>query len=131
MNLGGKLFAWGCVFYFVVAAVYAYMSKDPVGTTVLTLTGGLAFLIAFYVLFTSKRVGPLPEDNPSADISDADEEYGFFSPHSWWPLLIGLGTAIFIIGFIFAAWLAVLGVVALLFAVAGLLFEYYRGEFAQ
>lgn len=131
MNLGGKLFAWGCAFYLLVAAVYGYMSKDPIGTTALALTGGLAFLIAFYVLFTSKRLGPLPEDNPMADISDADSEYGFFSPHSWWPLVIGAGTSVFIVGFIFAAWLAVLGVLALMFGVAGLVFEYYRGEFAQ
>lgn len=131
MNLGGKLFAWGCVFYFVVAAVYGYMSKDPVGTTALALTGGLAFLIAFYVLFTAKRIGPLPEDNPAAEISDADQEYGFFSPHSWWPLMVGVGTTVFVVGFIFTAWVAVLGAMALVFSVAGYTFEYYRGVHAQ
>lgn len=131
MNIGGKVFAAGCVFYLLVASVYAYMTKDPIGITVLALTGGLAFLVAFYMLFTAKRVGALPEDNPEANIADADVEYGFFSPHSWWPLVIGAGTAIFIMGFIFAVWLALIGVMVLLFGVAGLVFEYYRGEFAS
>ncbi|MEI6404255.1 MAG: cytochrome c oxidase subunit 4 [Actinomycetes bacterium] len=131
MNLGGRLFAYGCVFYFVVAGIYGYMSNDPVGTTALALTGGLAFLVAFYVLFTSKRVGPLPEDNENAEISDADTEYGFFSPHSWWPLVIGVSTMLFVLGFVFAAWLALLGVIALLFGVFGLVYEYYRGDFAN
>jgi hypothetical protein len=131
MRLGGILFAYGCAFYFIVAGVYAYMSHDPVGTTVIALTGGLAFLVAFYVLFTAKRVGDLPEDNPNANISDADAEYGFFSPHSWWPLVIGVGVSIFILGFVFAVWLAIIGVMALMFGVGGLVFEYYRGEFAN
>jgi len=83
MNVGGKLFAYGTVLYFGIGIVYWFMSGDVVGTSLLALTGGLAFLIAFYVLFTSKRVGTLPEDVETALISDADTDYGFFSPHSW------------------------------------------------
>ena len=131
MNIGGKLFAGWAVLYFVIAGVYAYMSHDPVGTTVIALTGGLAFLIAFYVLFTSKRLGTLPEDVEDANIEDADSQYGFFSPHSWWPLAIGVAVTLFVLGFIFANWLLVLGVGALMGAVFGLLFEYYQGEFVQ
>jgi hypothetical protein len=131
MNFGGKLFAYGCAFYFIVAAAYGFITHDPIGTTVISLTGGLAFLIAFYVLITAKRVGPLPEDNPDAVTADADEEYGFFSPHSWWPLVIGASTSLFVVGFIFTAWLAVLGALALIYSVAGFTFEYYRGAYAQ
>ena len=35
------------------------------------------------------------------------------------------------LGFIFAVWLAVLGVMVLLVAVIGWVFEYYRGAFAR
>ena len=42
-----------------------------------------------------------------------------------------MATWIFILGTVFARWLMVLGVIALLAAVAGLLFEYYRGEFVK
>jgi hypothetical protein len=131
MNIGGKLFAAGTALYFLLGAVYWFMSGDVVGTSLFTLTGGLAFLVAFYVLFTSKRVGPLPEDNEYALISDADTEYGFFSPHSWWPFAIGAGTFIFVLGFVFARWMMVVGLFALMMAIYGLIFEYYRGEFAK
>jgi len=100
MNVGGKLFAYGTVLYFGIGIVYWFMSGDVVGTSLLALTGGLAFLIAFYVLFTSKRVGTLPEDVETALISDADTDYGFFSPHSWWPFAIGASTFVFVLGFI-------------------------------
>lgn len=131
MKIGGLLFAWGTAFYAIVTVVYWFMSGDPIGTTALALTGALAFLIGFYTIFTSNRVGPLPEDNEIAEISDADSNYGFFSPHSWWPFAIGLSTFTVVLGVIFARWMAVLGVVAILYAVFGLLFEYYRGEFAD
>jgi hypothetical protein len=107
------------------------MSGDVVGTTALALTGGLAFLISFYVLFTAKRVGPLPEDNELALISDIDPDYGFFSPYSWWPFAIGLAVAIFVLGFVFARWMMVFGLFAIMMAIYGLIFEYYRGEFVK
>ena len=131
MEIGGKLFAYACILYFGIAAVYGFMSHDPIGTTAIAMSGGLAFLIAFYALFTSKRVGDLPEDNENARIEDADTDYGFFSPHSIWPLALGFSAFMFIMGFVFANWLAVLGLIALLFSVFGLIFEYYRGDFAS
>jgi hypothetical protein len=131
MNIGGKLFAYGTGLYFLLGAVYWFMSGDVIGTSLLALTGGLAFLVSFYVLFTSKRVGPLPEDNEYALISDSDAEYGFFSPHSWWPFAIGASTFIFVLGFVFARWMMVVGLFALMMAIYGLVFEYYRGEFAK
>lgn len=131
MEIGGRLFAFGTALYLGIGMVYWFMSGDVIGTSLLALTGGLAFLIAFYVLFTSKRVGALPEDNEYALISDADSEYGFFSPHSWWPFAIGAATFVFVLGFVFARWMMVLGLVALMMAIYGLVFEYYRGQFAK
>jgi hypothetical protein len=131
MIIGGKLFAIGTVLYVGLGIVYWFMSGDVVGTSLLALTGGLAFLIAFYVLFTAKRVGALPEDNEIALISDADAEYGFFSPHSWWPFAIGASTFVFVLGFVFAQWMMVLGLFTLMMSVYGLLFEYYRGDFVK
>lgn len=131
MNIGGKLFALGSALYLLLGTVYWFVSGDVIGTSLLALTGGLAFLIAFYVLFTSKRVGALPEDNEYALISDADTDYGFFSPHSWWPFAIGTATFIFVLGFVFARWMMVFGLAALMMAIYGLVFEYYRGQFVK
>ena len=95
------------------------------------MSAGLAFLVGFYVLITSKRVFPRPEDRASAEIDEADPEYGFFSPHSWWPLPVAFSAMVVALGLVFAVWLVVLGVTMLLLSLVGWLFEYYRGEFAQ
>lgn len=131
MKIEGLLFALGSAFYLAIAAIYWYFSRDVIGTTALTLTGALAFLVAFYVLYTSKRVYPRPEDRLNGDIEEADPEYGFFSPHSWWPLAIGLSAAIIGVGLIFAVWIIVFGVFLLFMSLFGWMFEYYRGEFAH
>jgi hypothetical protein len=131
MKVGGRIFAIGAIFFILVAGIYWYTSRDPIGTTALALCGGLAFLVAFYVLYTAKRVSPMPEDRMDAEIDEADPEYGFYSPHSWWPLFLGFATFVVVLGLIFAVWLIVLGVTFLLLALIGWMFEYYRGDFAQ
>jgi hypothetical protein len=131
VRIEGGLFGLGFVFYSLLAGVYWYFSRDEIGTTALALTGGMAFLVSFYALYTSKRVYPRPEDRLDAEIDEADPEYGFYSPHSWWPLAVAVSTVIVVLGLIFAVWLIVLGVAALVLGLVGLLFEYYRGEFAH
>jgi uncharacterized membrane protein HdeD (DUF308 family) len=131
VKVEGALFGMGFIFYAFLAGIYWYFSRDEVGTTALALTGALAFLISFYALYTSKRVYPRPEDRLDAQVDEADPEYGFYSPHSWWPLAVGVSVLTLVFGLIFAVWLIVLGVAALMFAVIGWLFEYYRGEFAH
>lgn len=130
MKIEGRIFALGAVFFVLVAAIYWYVARDPIGTTALALCGGLAFLVGFYVLYTAKRVYPRPEDREDGEIDEADPEYGFYSPHSWWPLVMGFATFLVVLGLIFAVWLVVLGVLALAIALVGWLFEYYRGDFA-
>ena len=131
MKVEGLLFAAGACFYAVVAAVYWYFSRDEIGTTGLVMTGALAFLVAFYTLYTSRRVFPRPEDRDDARIDEADPEYGFYSPHSWWPLPVGFATMLIALGLIFAVWLVIFGVLVLLIGLVGWLFEYYRGAFAR
>jgi hypothetical protein len=131
VKIEGLLFALGSAFYLAIAAIYWYFSRDVIGTTALALTGALAFLVAFYVLYTAKRVYPRPEDRLNGDIEEADPEYGFFSPHSWWPLAIGISAAIIGVGLIFAVWIIVFGVFLLFMSLFGWMFEYYRGEFAH
>lgn len=131
MRIEGLLFAIGAVFYSIIAVIYWYFSRDQIGTTALALTGALAFLVAFYSLYTAKRVYPRPEDRLDAEVEEADPEYGFFSPNSWWPLVLGFSTMVIAFGLIFAVWLIVLGVFILFTALIGWMFEYYRGAFAH
>ena len=46
MKVEGWTFILGFVFYLVVGGAYWYFSGDIVGTTLLALTGALAFLVA-------------------------------------------------------------------------------------
>lgn len=131
MRIEGGLFGLGALFFIPIAAIYWYFSRDEIGTTALALTGALAFLVAFYVLYTAKRVYPRPEDRMDAEVDEADPEYGFFSPYSWWPLMVGFGAFLIALGLIFAVWLIVLGFSVLVLALVGWLFEYYRGSFAR
>lgn len=131
MRLEAFFFGLGFLFFAAVSGIYWYFSRDEVGTTALALTGALAFLVAFYLWYTSKRVYPRPEDRADAEVDEADPEYGFFSPHSWWPLPVAAGGAVIALGLIFAVWLLIVGVFILLIGLVGWLFEYYRGEFAH
>jgi hypothetical protein len=127
MKIEGWLFAAAAGFYAVIAVVYWFLSYEVIGTTVLALSAGLAFLIGFYVLFTGRRVGARPEDRLDAEQHEAEVDYGFFPPHSWWPLPVALSAAVVALGLIVVPWLLVLGVVALVLSVIGMVFEYYTG----
>ena len=79
--------------------------------------GGLGFLVAFYLLFTAKRVEPLPEDDDEGDIAEGAGVQGFYSPHSWWPLPVALGAATIGIGLVYVMWwMIILGVVVTMVA---------------
>ncbi|MFZ9701828.1 MAG: cytochrome c oxidase subunit 4 [Candidatus Nanopelagicales bacterium] len=128
MKPGGWLFFWGAVFYFVVGGIYFAFTKEPVGTTALVLTGGLAILTAFFLIFTANRIGYQPEDNETAEQNEAPADYGFYSPHSWWPMIVAASAAFTFVGFIFAAWIFLMGLGFVLFSVSGWLFEYWKFE---
>jgi hypothetical protein len=128
MKVEGWLFAGMAIFYAIVTVAYWFIAGEIVGTVALTLTGFMAIIIGFYALFTGRRVGARPEDLPFAEIEDADPDYGFFSPHSWWPLPVAASAAFIGLGLIFAWWMVLLGIFALLASLIGLVFEYYRGE---
>ena len=92
------------------------------------MSGLLLFMCATYFWFISRRIDPRPEDRPDGEIADAAGEVGFFSPGSYWP--VGLAGAATVTGIGLALvqiWLTLVGAVLLLFAIGGLLFEYYGG----
>jgi hypothetical protein len=79
---------------------------------------------------TGRRTGSRPEDRPDADIVEAAGEYGFFSPHSWWPLFTAASVALSALGIVFAWWLAIVGLMCVVITALGFVLEYYRGVHA-
>lgn len=131
MKIEGWLFAAGAIFFGLVSVIYLWLSQDLVGFVFLLFTAFLALIAGFYMLYTAKRVYPRPEDRRNATIDEADPDYGFFSPHSWWPLAVGFAAFVITLGFIFAAWMFAFGVILMMIAVSGWLFEYYYGDHAH
>src|SRR5215470_7940629 len=124
MRVEGWLFL-GCAIFFGVADIFYWsLSHDPTGGTALALAVCLAFLTGFYVLFTGRRLPERPEDTPQGEVDEGVGELGFFSPHSWWPLFLGLAAATAAIGVAIGWWLFLMGLLATLFAAIGFVFEY-------
>jgi protein-S-isoprenylcysteine O-methyltransferase Ste14 len=131
MKFEGGLFIGCAIFFGVVDVIYWFLSKEVTGTTALALAVALAFLTGFYLLFTGRRLPPRPEDNVDGEIEEGTGELGFFSPHSWWPLYVGLAAAISAFGVAIGWWLFLIGLLALFLTVIGFVFEYYRGVWAH
>ena len=131
MKFEGSLFIGCAIFFGAADIVYWYFSKDPTGTTALALSVALAFLTGFYLLFTGRRLPERPEDNPEGDIEEGTGELGFFSPHSWWPLYVGLAAALAALGVAIGWWLFLIGLLAIFLTTIGFVFEYYRGNYAH
>jgi protein-S-isoprenylcysteine O-methyltransferase Ste14 len=131
MKFEGSLFVGCAIFFGAADIVYWYFSKDPTGTVALALAVGLAFLTGFYLLFTGRRLPERPEDNPDGEIEEGTGELGFFSPHSWWPLYVGLACALAAFGVAVGWWLFLIGLLAIFLTTIGFVFEYYRGIYAH
>ncbi|CCG03017.1 cytochrome c oxidase subunit 4 [Blastococcus saxobsidens] len=132
MKVEALIFNLIAVFCFVSAVVYGFWSMEPIGTTALALSGGLTLLIGGFFWFVSRRIDARPEDRKDAEIADGAGELGFFSPASYWPFGLALSVALTGLGVAFwYYWLLLMGAVAVVITVGGLLFEYYVGQNAQ
>ncbi|MFG3493727.1 cytochrome c oxidase subunit 4 [Streptomyces sp. NPDC047928] len=128
MKIQGKLFIWLSFFILAMAIVYGLWSKEPVGTTALFMAFGLAIMVGYYLAFTARRVDAMAQDDKEADVADEAGELGFFSPHSWQPLALGIGGAFAFLGVALGWWLLFFSLPLILIGVWGWVFEYYRGE---
>ena len=133
MKVETKLFAYIAPFFVAVGVVYGYLVEwmEPVGFLALFLTGAMSAMIAFYIGFTGRRVGPRPEDRLDAEIHEGSGEQGFFSPWSWWPLLLGLAAAGGFLGLAVGWWVLYISAGMALIALVGWVFEYSRGAHAH
>jgi len=138
MRTEARLFLTIAVFCWVVAVGYAIWTGqpnsfthgevEPVGVAALILSGGLFGIGGSFFQFVARRIDARPEDRPDAEIAEAAGELGFFSPGSYWPVAIAGAATVTGFGLaFFQVWLVIVGVLGILFTVAGLLFEYYIG----
>lgn len=128
------------VFFALLAAVYVVWSLlDPlqdsiewVGTFGIALSGVLVAFVAFYLDKVHKaQGGELPEDLLDANIDDGDPELGFFSPWSWWPIMLAASAALLFLGLAVGFWISYIAVGVGVISLVGWIYEYYRGLFAR
>jgi hypothetical protein len=131
MKIEAMIFAIVTVFFAIVTPVYWFLSKDPAGTTTLTVTFGFGGMIAFYFMLVSRRIRPRPEDRSDAEIQDFAGEYGFYAPNSWWPLAAATAVGVVFIGLVFAWFVFIIGIALAAVAAIGWIFEYYRGDYSH
>src|SRR3972149_1699256 len=119
-------FVLASIVYGGVPAVFQYGGIEWAGTTALVLTTGLSLITGTFFRFVARRLDTRPEDYEDAEIADGAGELGFYSPHSWWPLLIALSASVTAVGMaLWLPWLIVAGVVFVLATVSGLGVGYY------
>ncbi|MGC5018203.1 cytochrome c oxidase subunit 4 [Micromonospora sp. DT47] len=121
-------------FLFGVAVLYGAWTHGEsgqvewVGTLALLLSFLLCSMCGGFFWFVSRRIDLRPEDRADGEIADGAGEIGFFSPGSYWPFGLALAAAVAGLGLVFwQFWLLGLGLVTVIFAACGLLFEYYTG----
>lgn len=115
-----------------IADSHVPVGPEWAGTIALGLTAILGAFIAFYLGRVRKEQnGELPEDRLDANIDDGDPELGFFSPWSWWPILLAGAAALAFLGLAIGPWITFIAVPLALICLVGWVYEYYRGNFAR
>ena len=132
MKFGWKFFLGIAAFYAIVDLIYFKLSGEIVGSLAILLSTLLALLLGFYFFVIDRRTdGFLPEDNLEGEIADRAGELGFFSPHSWWPLLVGFFMTLAGLGVLLGWWLTIMAVAGLLISIYGFVMEYQRDKSAH
>jgi hypothetical protein len=150
MTANVKLFWILSGFFFLAAIVYTvwnlFSFRDAptystgvagspvewVGTIGLVLTALLGALIAFYIGRVHRaQGGVLPEDRVDANVDDGDAEQGFFSPWSWWPVVLAAAAALLFLGVAIGPWIAAIAAPIGIIALIGWTYEYFRRYFAH
>jgi membrane protein implicated in regulation of membrane protease activity len=140
MKANVNLFWILAVFFAIVDVTYIVWSlNDPfhgtiewAGATALTLSVLLALFLGFYLNRVHRHQGgELPEDILSANIDDGDPELGFYSPWSWWPIMLAASAALLFLGLAVGVWICVVAVGVGVISLVGWTYEYYRGMFAR
>lgn len=128
-----RLFGILFIFFIVIAPIYGTVThwQELTGPIALFLTSMLVALVTFYLWQTGRKLPDRPEDNPNAEQSEAEGDYGNFSPHSWWPLAVGFSATLTFAGLAIGWWLFIIGTMFAVLSIIGWVFEYYHGEYAQ
>ena len=134
MKIEAKLFEILTGFFILVGILYGVFTGfsrtgiEWAGLTAIALSAGLTLIVGTYFRFVARRLDTRPEDYDDAEIADGSGDLGFFSPGSFWPIILAGCGAFMALAFAFyEPWMLAVGALAIIAAAAGLVFEYHVG----
>lgn len=138
MRVSGKMFLAIGVFLVIAAGLYAFWTAastrdglEWTGFTALFVSVLFAFMMWFLMVRTDRQMGPAPEDDLEGEVDQIQGEYGFFTPHSWWPLALAGSAAFLFLGVAVGWWIFAIGAFIGVPALLGWTFEHYKGQHAN
>jgi hypothetical protein len=132
VKVSSRVFGVLTAFFLLVGVIYGLWSRgEAVGMGALLLGAGLAGMITFYLVVVDRRSGPMPEDDPQAEVADGAGDLGTFAPWSWWPLVLAASAAIAFLALAVGWWLLVPAVMLGSIGLVGWVFEFSRGQHAH
>lgn len=91
-------------------------------TLMMAMVGGVFHL-------TGRKMDDRPEDRLDAEVVDGAGDIGFFPPSSIWPFWCAVTAGLIFLGPVFGWWLTLLGAAFGVWALAGWIYQYYRGDY--
>lgn len=131
-RLEGQLMLGVGVFFAVVGSVFTafsgqYPSQQPTGAALLLTCAIWGFLPGAFLIYWSKRTNPRQQDRPDGLYSAETGPLGAFPDGSLWPLVLGAGATFVVLGMVYGAWTAVVGVSMMISSLVGVVVEGRRG----
>ena len=133
MKIEANVFLLPGAFFVLVGVVYGFLTdfKELVGFPAILLSAGLAFMIGIYFQMLAKRHGVRPEDREDGEIAELSGDQGFYSPWSWWPLVLAAGSALSFVALAVGWWIMVPAGIIALVGLVGWVFEFSTGRFSH
>lgn len=133
MKINANIFWIIGVFFIAALAFYSIVAEfnEPIGMTMILVLVMFAFMLAWYSGKTAKASGQVSMDDEEGEIKDYAGTYGNFAPWSWWPLGLGAGAALLLLGIAVGWWIFYIAIGVSLFFVVGWSFEFSKGDHAH
>jgi cytochrome c oxidase subunit IV len=123
MRSTALIFGASSAFFFIVAAVYWFVTYEVAGTLMLGLWCATFLFASAFLAVAAKRGAP-PGDDPDRRPQEAAGDWvGAFRAGSSWPIVLAAGLAIGLAGLVYGAWLLIPGALVTIAALLGLMRE--------
>lgn len=125
-----KVFFILTIFFVIVTPIYGFGTgwQEWAGLVGLSLLLLMMLFVGVYLWMTGRKLDLRPDDDPEGEIDEQAGDYGFFSPHSWWPLWLALASAVIFLGIAVGWWMSIIAAPFAVVALVGWTFEYFRGD---